>query len=238
MPTWAIKDYMDAAGRECSLTPPDDWLASTATADLQFVQLLKDVTRELLRRHAWAGVTTDTTFTGAGSVFSLPTDYFRVLDDEEAVYETSPIRRAVKPMPDRGTWTKTTAWNWTAYQRYYRMTGSNIEFLAAIPTGGTVVMDYVKNTWCTKSDGTTPYTVYTNKADLSLIPGDLLQLGMIWRWRRAKGLVYADRRAEFESELARAVGDDTPRRKIDFTYQRSLVSNPMVVPVPDYIPPS
>jgi hypothetical protein len=238
MTGWVVKDYVDAAARECSITPPANWITATTSTEMQFKQFLADVARELLQRHEWAACAADTTFTGGGSVYSLPVDYFRVFDDGDAVYEISPMRRPVKPMPNRGDWTVTKTWNWTGSQRYYRLLGSSIEFQATLPVGASVKMAYLKNTWAVSSDGVTPRSVWSNVADISYIPAYLLQLGIIWRWRRSKGLVYADRRSEFESELARCVGDDGNRRKVDFSGPSTDTGNPMRVPVPDFIPSS
>lgn len=237
MPTWVVKDYVDDAARECSITPPANWLTATDTSSLQFRTFLKDVTRELLQRHDWAACTTTETFSGAGGSFALPDDFLRVCGDDNSMYETSPNRRRVLPMPDRGNWTETEEWNWTGVQRYFRLQGSTIEFLSALPAGAEVQMAYVQTTWITESGGTRSAT-WDAVTDESRIPGHLLQLGLIWRWRRNKGLVYADRKAEYESELARAIGDDGPRRKVDTTGPSIEVRHPMRVPIIDFIPSS
>jgi hypothetical protein len=235
MATWLIKDAMDDAARECSITPPASWLSATGSNELQFRTFLKDTARELLQRHAWGAVSTDTSFTGAASSFTLPDDFLRVHPDENAVFETAPNRRIVKPIPVRGDWTEITEWNWTGAQRYYRLRGGTIDFLAALPASGVVKMAYLKTKWLQSSGGTAK-ALWDDIADVSLIPGHLLQLGVTWRWRRHKGIVYADRRAEFESEFARAAGDDGPRRKVDFSGDNGTFRNPFDMPVPDFIP--
>lgn len=237
MPTWVIKDYMDEAARECSVTPPGDWITATGTTEMQFKSFLKDVVRELLNRHDWAALTTTTSFTGAGSSFSLPSDFWRVCEADNSLYETTPNRRVVLPMANRGDWTETEEWNWTGVQRYFRLQGSTVEFLSALPATGVVKMAYVQDTWILES-GSARSKTWDAVADASLIPGYLLQLGAIWRWRRHKGLAYADRKSEYESELARAIGDDGPRRLVDFTGPPNGTQHPMRVPVPDFIPAS
>lgn len=237
MPTWVIKDHMDEAARECSITPPSNWLTSAEVTHLQFRSILKDVVRDMLARHDWAPVTTDTTFTGAGASFSLPNDFLRVIADDNAVYETSPTRRRVLPMANRGDWTETKKWNFTGVQRYFRLQSTTIEFLSALPAGGSVDMAYVQKTWII-TNASARASVWGAIDDNSLLPGWLLQLGVVWRWRRHKGLIYADRRAEFESEFARACGDDGPRRVVDFTGPSAGALGPMRAPVPDFIPPA
>lgn len=237
MPTWTVKDYVDDAARECSISPPVNWLTATDATALQFRTFLKDVVRELLQRHDWSAVSADYTFSGAGGSFALPDDFLRVQEDENSIYETTPNRRRVLPMPRRGDWTETEEWNWTGVQRYFRLQGSTIEFLSSLPSGASVTMAYVQTTWIEENGGTRSAT-WDAVDDESLIPGHLILLGLVWRWRRHKGLVYADRKAEYESELARAIGDDAPRRKVDTTGPSIDVRHPMRVPVPDFIPSS
>lgn len=238
MATWIIKDYVDRAARECSITPPASWLSSTDPTHVQFKDFLADTVREMLNRHDWEALTSDETFTGSGSAsFSLPADFFRVCAEDNAVYETSPMRRRVLPMPVHGDWTETETWNFTGVQRYFRLKGSTIEFLSTLPVGAVVKMAYIQDTWALGASAER-LNVWTNTSDTSLIPGYLLQLGLIWRWRRNKGLVYADRKAEFESEFARACGDDGPSRKVNFTGPPHGEQHPMRVPIIDFIPPS
>lgn len=237
MPTWTVKDILDDAARDCSITPPADWIADTGATALLFRNLLRDSARSLLSRHDWAAVSTDTTFTGAGSSFDLPADFSRVCEDENAVYETSPMRRRVIPMPVRGTWTETDQWGWTGTQRWYRLQGDTIEFLDTLPASASVTMAYVQTTWIEESGGSRSAT-FDALTDESLIPGYVIQLDLIWRWRRHKGFTYLDRKGEFESELARAIGDDGPTRRVDFTGRKPDDRRPWQVPVPDMIPSS
>lgn len=235
MPSWSIHEAMDDAARECSITPPDNWLTTTDTTELQFLTFLRAAVDELLNRHAWSAVSTDYTFNGPGSTFALPSDFWRVAPEENALYETSPMRRVVDPMPNRGDWTETVAWNWTGVKRYYRLRNTTIEFIATLPNPCTIKMAYVQNTWAQTAGGS-PLTTWTNLTDISLLPGPLLRMDIIWRWRRHKGIIYADRKAEFETEFARYVGDDAPRRKVDITGPPIEIRHPMRVPVPDFIP--
>ena len=235
--SWLVTDILIDAARDCSITPPSNWLTDTGATAVQFRTFLRDAVRECQRRHDFAAISTDTTFTGAGSSFDLPSDFLRLCEDENAVYETSPMRRRVFPLSVRGKWTETDTWNWTGSVRYFRLQGSTIEFLAELPADATVTMAYVQDTWILQ-DGGTRSNEFAATTDESLIPGHLLQLNLIWRWRRHKGMTYVDRKAEFESEFARACGDDGPARKIDFTGPPQDERMPMRVPVPDYIPSS
>ena len=235
--TWLVKDIMDDTARECSITPPSSWLSDTGTTFVQFRNFLKSSVRELLQRHDWAAISTDTTFTGAGSSFDLPSDFLRLCEDENAVYETSPMRRRVMPIPVRGSWTETQEWNWTGVQRYYRLQGSTIEFLDTLPADAEIKMAYVQDTWLVDVDDARSNT-WDGIGDVSLIPGHLIQLNLVWRWRRHKGMTYADRKAEFESEFARAVGDDGPTRRVEFTGRKPDERRPWQLPVPDFIPSS
>ncbi len=56
-----------------------------------------------------------------------------------------------------------------------------------------IVYEYITVNWCRASGDTTlTQKVWTADTDVYAFPEDLLTLGVIWRWRRAKGLDYAE----------------------------------------------
>jgi hypothetical protein len=99
-----------------------------------------------------------------------------------------------------------------------------------------VTVSYVSKYWKTAADGASPGTEWTVDTDLSLLPGDVLQMGAIWRFKRHKRLYYADFKAEYEGLIARAMSSDRPRGKVGFDGDNRR-RMPQDIPVPDYIPP-
>lgn len=245
--TWLIKTYVDNASRECSITP-GDFISPSTVNELSIVRALNRTVDDLLDRHDWSRLTDITTVTGTGdTTYSLPAAFTRLCRQDNAVYELSPNRRPVMSMSTRSDWTEREAWNPNGPYRVYRL-GNNIgdpgstgeyliEFLPALPVNGEIDVHSLNNQWVLQADGNRA-TSYTNTDDLSVLPGMLLELGTIWRFKMSKGLPYADYKADYESNLARKMAEDSPARKIDFTAERNPDAHPMRVPIPDFIPSS
>lgn len=249
--SWLLKTHVDNASRECSITP-GNFISPSTVNELSIVRALTRTVDDLLDRHDWNQCTYTEDFTGTGdAVLSLPAHFRRLCRQDNAVYETSPNKRPILAMSARGDWSETEAWNFTGARRFYRIQGLGIEFLQPLPVDGTANVAYVSNWWIVRTltgempgggggifETTELSTTWTDSADESLIPGILLELGIIWRFKMAKGLPYADYKAEYESNLARKMAEDSPARKIDFTAERNPDAHPMRVPIPDFIPSS
>lgn len=235
--TWPIAEYMNTAAIECAVPRPASWVSATGTNETVMKALFHDTVRELIRRHEWKQLTGTQAIAGAGvESYGLPADFLRLASGDNAVYENTPNQRPCVAIHQDGDWTELKERNWAGVQRFYRLSGSNIDFYQALPSGGTVSLAYVSKNWKRDINGTTPGDSWAVESDLSLIPGHLLQLGVIWRFRRHQGLQYADRKVEFEAELARAIADDRPVGRVSFDGRRDSPRNPFDIPVPDYIP--
>lgn len=236
--TWPIAEYMNAAAIECSIPQPVAWVTGVDMNVKVMRQFLNDTVRELARRHDWQQMTSSQVITGTGvESYALASDFMRLARGDNAVYENQPNRRPCVSVERDGDWTELKQTGFTGVQRYYRFESGSIEFFRALPSGGTVTVAYVSGNWKRDSLGATPGDTWVNDTDTSILPGHLLQLGVVWRFRRHKGLQYADRKAEFEVELARAITDDRPTGRVAFDGYRNLPRTPFAIPVPDYIPP-
>lgn len=242
-----IKEVMDEAARECSITPPSDWVGSTEPRYVELRGFLNRTARELLERVDWPSpIGATASISGPGTEISnysqhdLPSGFGRLMRDDFAVYETTTTRRRCVPVSSDGQWTHLDQVGSAGAYRYYRTAGDEqdgftIDFFRALTASQTVKVQYVSKYWL-KSDGTETDTWTTND-DTLLLPRELIDLGVIWRFRRRTGLAYQDVYGEYEQRLSRIVNDARNRRGIPFGGDTEPV-HPMRVPVPDFIPPS
>lgn len=74
----------------------------------------------------------------------------------------------------------------------------------------TIAFEYISSAWC-QSAGGTLQTAWTLDTDTYLWDEDLLTLGIIWRFKRAKGLDYAEERRMYDdrvsAQMARSGGN-------------------------------
>lgn len=238
-----IKAAMDRAARRVKVRAPSSWIAATSDAavDLRDDCLMETI-EDLQKRVDWPGpVSAQTTITGDGSeAYSLPANFKRLALGHTAVYEKTTTRRWGVPIHTDGEWTHLKTLGASGAERFYRLRGYDgaffIDFYPAPASGSEIVVSYMTNLWMASSGGTAG-SEWTAEDDVLLFDRRPVELGVIWRYRRDKGLEYADTQAEYEAwvqtQANRLRGYKTIHGAGGYT-----PAHPMRVPVPDYIPPS
>lgn len=238
-----ITAILDRASRKCSVSSPDSWVAAT---DQNSIELRDDFMAEtiddLSKRVDWPSpIGKQQVITGDGSEgYALSTDFVRLANDENAIFETNTTRRSGQPIGSDGDWTRLKATGTAGGARYYRLAGYDgnfsIDFYPALTAGETITVSYVSNLWMATSAGTVG-AVFTDDTDVSLFPRRLVETGIVWRFRKRKGLSYQDERDEYEAHMATVGNRARGIRKVSFgTYTGS--GHPMKYPTPDFIPSS
>jgi hypothetical protein len=240
-----LKDVMDSAARECSITPASDWVSTTSERYIELKGHMYKTARELIERIDWpsplgavATITGPGTVTSNYSTHTLPAAFSRLQRDDYAVYETTNTRRRCVPVSLAGEWTHLDEVGSAGAYRYYRTAGDEeagftIDFFRALSASEEVKVHYVSKNWIlTSGNGTDEWA---NAADTILLPRELVELGVIWRFRRRSGLAYLDVYGEYEQRLSRLANDAKVRRSINFGGDNEP-AHPMRVPVPDFIP--
>lgn len=228
-----IKQELDDAAMECGLTAPASWLSTSDATAAQFVSIMRAVVEDVLDRHDWSGVSAEETISPVSetSSWTFPSDYERLQRDHSAVFEVSPNRRPIACVSSDGSWREMVSWGWSGAQRFYRRTGTGLEFYRPLPSGAEVRINYQTANWVV--GGLSAWA--TEATDKPVFPSRLIRFGVIARWRKQKGLRYADESAEYETALARAIGEDKPRRSFATDGPTGEAVHPMRVPVPDVI---
>lgn len=128
-----------------------------------------------------------------GSPFPLPEDFHRLIAGGGVQLADGGFAR---PVTNAGEWAVIKAVASTRTFIYVR--GGRVEFSPVSSNEG-AVMNYVSRNWLL--DGDEERDEITSDDNETLIPECLLTKGIIWRWRRQKGLSYEDQLAEFEADL-------------------------------------
>lgn len=237
MPT--VAEVMNDVADECSVNPPNSWITATTLSYRDLKRFLRKTVDELLDRIDWPDpITKDVVITGTGvAAYNLPSDFKRLTRDQWCVYETTTTRRAGIPVTTNGDWTFLQDVGSAGGDRYYRTSGDEqngyqIEFFRALETSAGVTVSYVSNNWLSVSGS--EGSIWTDPAAVLLLPRELIEMGCVWRFRRRKGLPFADRLNEYEGKLARLANDARQIKRINFgeTPER----HPWDIPVPDFIP--
>lgn len=238
-----VVDVLARAARMCSVPQPSSWIAATSNEHVELRDdFLQETVYDILDRvDLPAPCGAQTTITGDGSeTYALPDDFRRMQRDGWAVYETTTTRRAGIPITDDGQWTHLKTIGTAGGDRYYRVTGYDgnwdISFYRNPGAGESITVSYITNNWMANAAGTAGSEL-TVETDVLLLPREIVQDGIVWRFRQRRGLPYQDARMAYEAKLARLSNDSRGRRKIVFG-DTMQTRPPWDVPVPDFIPSS
>lgn len=234
-----VVDILARAARECSVAPPQSWLTATSPTALEILDFLDETRADIQDRLELTGpMSKSAVITGINlsSEHPLPADFRRLHRGQFAVYERFRTRRACVPVSDDGEWEYLKELGTAGAYRFYRITGYPgahlIDFQRPLDPGLTAVVSYVTENWIV--NGNTEKPAFTAADDQAMLPRKLLEKGVVMRFRRRKGLDYADVAAEYEALLGRYGNDSRTRRTISFGAVPARA--PWDVPVPDVIP--
>lgn len=154
--------------------------------------------------------------TAAGTdEYSLPSDYVQLIND--TVWDRSLISPAQGPLsPAQWQTIKSGLIGTGAYSRRFRVVRSASAvtrkfIIDPTPTAiETVAFEYLSEDWCCSSDQLTTREKCTADTDLVLFDDDLMTMGIIWRYKRAKGFEYVSALAEYNERLDQMMSNDAP----------------------------
>lgn len=180
-----------ALARNVGLSVPSVIVTSPLREWQEAYQFANDVGEELARRVQWGKLHVETTLTGTGAavVHSLPSSFSRLCDGGSVLASGSLVRQLT-----RDEWSSLTPVVGTP--RYFLLEGQEISFYPFLANAATAKVNYQSKNWVTGSAG------YVADTDVALIDEGLLTKGLIVRWRRQKGMDYADYEAEYEQAVA------------------------------------
>lgn len=168
--------------------------AVVSNSDREWIEVLKvteQAAEEIVRRVQWGQLTASTTLTGDGTnlTFTLPSGFSRIVRGVGVTASGGTVR----PLT-RAEWQGLTAAEGTP--RYFLLEEDQITLFPYLASAATATVYYQTKNWCS-SGGTT----WAADTDTALIDEGLLAKGSVVRWRRQKGMDYADWEAEYEAAL-------------------------------------
>lgn len=147
---------------------------------------------ELARRVDWGQLTQSATIVGDGTAktHTLVSGFDRITKGQGVSTSNGPVRPFTQ-----AEWATLTAVEGTP--RYFILRDNSILFWPYLGAGLTANVLYQTKNWC--SNGTAKWTA---DDDTSLIDEEIFLKALEVRWRRAKGMDYADHEAEYEAALS------------------------------------
>ena len=199
-----VQNACDRAG----LTRPSTAYANTELQIRQLVALAQQEGLELSKRHAWQALVTEKTFTSTAAetqTGAIPSDFDRFVDG--TFFNRTAKRPVQGPM---------TAQEWQFHKSVvastiieaFRQRGNSV-LITPAPTATTTTYayEYVTKNFC-ESSGGTDQSAWAADTDTGLLSEELMTLGVVWRFKKAKGLDYGEDFRAYETMVAQAIARD------------------------------
>ncbi|MEO1538587.1 MAG: hypothetical protein AAFR73_12750 [Pseudomonadota bacterium] len=173
------------------LQKPDAVAASGTREHQEILTYANLVGEELARRVDWGALQMDITLTGDGTnkVHDLGAGFSRITSGVGVMSGG----RIIRPLT-RAEWGVLTPVE--GAPRYFLLEGKALTLWPYLANGETVTVSAQMTSWC--SNG---IDKWSDDSETSLIDETLFLKGLIVRWRRQKGMEFADYEAEFEAAL-------------------------------------
>lgn len=203
------------SAKRLGLSNPASAYNATDNQVVQLVALAQEEGIELAENFDWKSLTKEKTFVGtaaAAQTGALASDYDRMVG--ESFYNRTQKRPIFGPLSPQD-WQFTQAVVATTLVESFRIRGTSL-LLTPTPNGtDTYAYEYVSTQWC-QSSGSTAQTSWAADTDTGLLPEEVMTLGVIWRFLRAKGFDYAEAFRTYEMSKARAqIKDGGGKRRLN-----------------------
>jgi len=200
------------------LSVPATVAGSTDSQVTQVAALLEEEGNDLAQRYPWEGITFEATHTttaaeSQGTVASIATNGFRYIKNE-TIWDRTDQLPVIGPMS--GTeWQTLKAVTSNGPRYRYRIRGGLLLVNPAPAANHAWAFEYVSKNWILGADGTTYKQYFTLDTDTMLIPEELLLSGLRWRWKKEKGLDYAEDFRTYEAQISDAMGRDGGKERLN-----------------------
>ena len=202
------------AARELGLPVPTGVVASSDPQTLLLLRMANEEGKSLATRADWQNLTSEHTFvtvTTDAQTSSIPSDFDHIVSD--TMFNRTTIRKVYGPISE-SDWQRYKASLTSYVNPAFRIRGGSILMAPTQTAGQTVAYEYISNKWC-QSSGGTAQSAFAADSDTGKLDEELIRLGMVWRFRKAKGLEYAGQRDDYERRLLDFILRDGAKVRLD-----------------------
>jgi hypothetical protein len=213
-----LLELLQAAANEIGIPEPSRIVGGVDDQSKQLLSLAnregKDFSMLATRTGGWQALHKEHTFTTVSGTadYAMPSDFEYFVDrtfwDDAYKWElVGPITAQEKQILRYGVIAS------GPRRKFY--VRNNRMYLEPTPTttGDTIAFDYYSNAWCL-SNVSTPQTQWAADTDTYKLDEDCFVQGVKWRFLRAKGLDYAQEKADYDADCARLMGRDGGARDL------------------------
>lgn len=203
--------------RRTNLPVPSTVMGSTDVQVLQLRALFEEEGQDLAARGGWQGITFEATHTTTaaedqGAITDIATNGFNYIKND-TIWDRSDTLPVWGPLSP-SEWQLRKAISLTGPRYQFRIRGGRLLVNPTPAAGQSWAFEYVSKNWLTDSTGATYRQYFVADADLVLLPEELMLLGLRWRWKKEKGLEYAEDFRTYEMQVKDALSRDAGKRHL------------------------
>lgn len=190
-----------------SLTQPSTVFSSQAREHLELQALANESASYIAKDFEWQALKALATLSGDGvlQAFPFPSDYDRML--KEAQLWSSRIISPLTHIVSTDRWLELDIRQFGFVSGVWTIFGDMVNIKPARATGEQVKFYYMSNLWAKDENGIA-HAAFTQDSDRFRLSEDLLALCMIWKWKDAKKLPYAQEKDDYEDAKEKLITAD------------------------------
>lgn len=210
-----VQELTDRVGLE----QPSVVIGTTDDTIRQIKGLANEVVANITTRGtSWAKLQKQATFTTVaaeeqGSMDTIAPYGFKYVIENSLFDRTE--RRPLYGPRNAPRWQEAEAIVQTGPFYSYRIWDNKFYLQPAPPAGHNCYFEYASDYAIQATGGGAYKGRFTADADVFLLSGELLVLGLKWKWRRSQGLSYAEEYKEYESFLAQEMGTEPTKGTVN-----------------------
>ena len=215
----SLSTIITGACQELNIVEPTAVLAATDLQTKQLLALSRTEARDLVRRFDWQVLQRQGTFTTVAAdvqttLTTTAPDFFRYLDG--TMWNRTRFWQVGGPLTPEQWQTKKGSAAAVGVKNFFRIRGNEILFFPTATAGDSIYFEYISNKWC-QSAQSALQTDWLADSDTALLDEEVLRLGVVWRFLKAKGLDYGEEFRTYEMALVDIFGPDGGRPVVDMT---------------------
>lgn len=213
----AMLQVIQAFCKRTNLPVPTTVAGSTDPQITQLQALLEEEGNDLASRGSWEGITFEANLTtlaleDQGAMTTIAPNGYRYMIND-TIWDRTTILPVCGPMSPKN-WQAMKALFSTGPRFRYRMRGGHLLVNPVPPASDQWYFEYVSQNWILGANGSTYKQYFTLDTDTILLPETLVLMGLRWRWKKEKGLDYAEDMRTYEFQVKDALGRDGSKTTI------------------------
>lgn len=194
-----VGSAIQSALMRCIGSRPQEVFASSQQECVEMADLVQEAATDIAKSHDWRGLTRIHTISTPGETAPLPSDYDRMVL-ASAIDDPATWFWGYYPFETVNDWMRFKSGSYQVITPGgWIILGGEMHFYPAPSSAAT--FPYISNAWA-RSEAGAPKSYFDADNDTFVLSERLLTLALVWRFKEAKGLEYAEDQASYDIALA------------------------------------